>query len=269
MNRNELLNKIYKIAITTISIVLGMLMILFVFIIYFGGKEIIENGNISYQIYNVDILKKYLGYLLIPFVLWILTIIGGIFISYYYPVKEKKSYKLNDIEVYKLLKNKIPAEHDEYVNELKIINNERQFRKIVFIIFSTLSLLAMIFPARYLFDFSNFNQTGATAINDAIKMSLNIFPWIIGSFILFGGYIYLQHESIKKELKEIRTIIKTYKGSSEVKIKKDNINKYINYVRACVVVLSIVFIVIGIFNGGVNNVLAKAVKICTECIGLA
>ena len=32
--------------------------------------------------------------------------------------------------------------------------------------------------------------------------------------------------------------------------------------------ISILFIVLGIMNGGLLDVLAKAVKICSECIGL-
>ncbi|MBQ8302391.1 MAG: thioredoxin [Clostridia bacterium] len=32
--------------------------------------------------------------------------------------------------------------------------------------------------------------------------------------------------------------------------------------------ISLVLVVLGIFNGGVADVLGKAVKICTECIGL-
>lgn len=38
--------------------------------------------------------------------------------------------------------------------------------------------------------------------------------------------------------------------------------------RTVVLVFAILFIVIGIFNGSMNDVLIKASKICTECIGL-
>ncbi|MBQ8079164.1 MAG: thioredoxin [Oscillospiraceae bacterium] len=31
---------------------------------------------------------------------------------------------------------------------------------------------------------------------------------------------------------------------------------------------AILFIVIGIFNGSMKDVLVKAIKICTECVGL-
>ena len=39
-------------------------------------------------------------------------------------------------------------------------------------------------------------------------------------------------------------------------------------VRIAFVGCAIVFIIIGIYNGGMADVLNKAIKICTECIGL-
>ncbi|MBR3964693.1 MAG: thioredoxin [Clostridia bacterium] len=39
-------------------------------------------------------------------------------------------------------------------------------------------------------------------------------------------------------------------------------------VRAAVLVIAAVFIVVGALNGGLADVLAKAIAICTECIGL-
>ena len=39
-------------------------------------------------------------------------------------------------------------------------------------------------------------------------------------------------------------------------------------VRATLLVLSFVFIIAGVVNGGMGDVLGKAIRICTECIGL-
>ncbi|MBR4456229.1 MAG: thioredoxin [Solobacterium sp.] len=38
--------------------------------------------------------------------------------------------------------------------------------------------------------------------------------------------------------------------------------------RTALVVLAVVFIIMGIANGGARDVLIKAVNICTECVGL-
>jgi hypothetical protein len=39
-------------------------------------------------------------------------------------------------------------------------------------------------------------------------------------------------------------------------------------VRGVIAVVGIVFVVLGILNGGMADVLGKAIRICTECIGL-
>jgi hypothetical protein len=41
-----------------------------------------------------------------------------------------------------------------------------------------------------------------------------------------------------------------------------------NLLTALFAVVAVVFIIVGAFNGGMGDVLAKAIKICTECIGL-
>ena len=44
--------------------------------------------------------------------------------------------------------------------------------------------------------------------------------------------------------------------------------KAVNIARYVIACISVVLIILGILNGGMADVLAKAVKICTECIGL-
>ena len=43
---------------------------------------------------------------------------------------------------------------------------------------------------------------------------------------------------------------------------------YIPIIRMIVLILAVVFIIAGIYNGSMQDVLYKAIKICTECIGL-
>ncbi len=58
------------------------------------------------------------------------------------------------------------------------------------------------------------------------------------------------------------------KATAAVALKQENEKRYITVARIIIAVLAVVFIVVGIFNGGMADVLAKAVRICTECIGL-
>jgi hypothetical protein len=42
----------------------------------------------------------------------------------------------------------------------------------------------------------------------------------------------------------------------------------ITVVRCTVLAIGVLFVLLGILNGGMNDVVQKAIKICTECIGL-
>ncbi len=41
-----------------------------------------------------------------------------------------------------------------------------------------------------------------------------------------------------------------------------------NVVRAVIFTAAVLLIIFGVLNGGARDVLAKAIKICSECIGL-
>ncbi len=42
----------------------------------------------------------------------------------------------------------------------------------------------------------------------------------------------------------------------------------LSFIRGIILAISLLFILLGIFNGGADDVLIKAINICTECIGL-
>ncbi len=44
--------------------------------------------------------------------------------------------------------------------------------------------------------------------------------------------------------------------------------KHIHLLRGVLYLAAVVFVILGILNGGLNDVLVKAIRICSECIGL-
>ncbi|MCR5760476.1 MAG: hypothetical protein K6F82_00500 [Sphaerochaetaceae bacterium] len=85
----------------------------------------------------------------------------------------------------------------------------------------------------------------------ALKIALPVF--ILSAVVLVVSLVW----GVKDE--------KPYKGKERVKQAPESDFRVL---RIIVLVLSVAFIVIGLCGGGVNSVLNKAVKICTECIGL-
>lgn len=264
--KKELYRKIYNISFYILTFLLGFLFILFAYTIYFKGKEMLINDP-TYQIYTKEIVGKYLSYLLIPFILWIGLVIGGYALSIIYPTK-KKNIKIDSIHAYNRLKKTTIIDEHKEKDLYDIIMNERKKRKIMLLIVSFISLICMIYPAIYLFNVNNF--PGNNINQEISKMALTIIPFIALSFILFIIYFILFKKSLDIEINNLKNCS-----------NKTNTNKYYHsskfydsplfakIVQSSILIISVLFIILGIFNGGVKDVLTKAINICTECIGLA
>ena len=259
-NKNELLNKIYNIAFMVITFILALLFILFAFTIYTKGLNELKN-NPTYQIYTREIVEQYLSYIIVPFILWVLVIIFGIVTSYLFPINKKKNIKLDSILTYERLRKRVEVNNED-------TNLLRRNRKIGFVITSIIALLCMIFPCRYIFTPSNF--PGVDSNKDVLNLVLNILPYVIISFGFFIGYSIYFYKSINIEIKLLLE-----KQKDNKKDPKDNKEKlidsplFINIIRSVILITGITFVVLGIFNKGFEDVLIKAINICSECIGLA
>ena len=104
---------------------------------------------------------------------------------------------------------------------------------------------------------------------------------VISAFIVIGAssvisfltallYTLLERKSIERECKCVKLAIATF-GKKEEKSDKACTAAScgtVKYVRIIILAIALVFITVGIFNGGMADVLSKAINICTECIGL-
>jgi hypothetical protein len=101
-------------------------------------------------------------------------------------------------------------------------------------------------------------------------------PYLFGAIALAVGVVYFEEEQLKKELAFVKMQIaeNAKKGvalrGGALECKKDNAasGKAVLIARCIVGGVALLCIVSGIFNGGMADVLGKAVNICTQCIGL-
>ena len=98
-----------------------------------------------------------------------------------------------------------------------------------------------------------------------------LIPW---TALGFGGLTVcsvLQERSIRREFEAAQARLKeeSLAGSNvERKPKAEKANRKLGLVRTILLLAALVFILVGVWNGGARDVLYKAVKICTECVGL-
>ncbi|MBQ3702847.1 MAG: hypothetical protein II885_08825 [Oscillospiraceae bacterium] len=101
------------------------------------------------------------------------------------------------------------------------------------------------------------------------SLAVHVFPWIILGLMCLIVATLLQGKSIQRELDAIQARIKEEKAAG-IKAEPKDIKTAPDYtkLRRLLLFLAVVFIVAGIFNGSMTAVINKAIRICTECVGL-
>ena len=107
--------------------------------------------------------------------------------------------------------------------------------------------------------------------------------WVTAlSIAAFGCCIavkYINENSRKQEIALVKTVIAENAKQGIKAVQKEKVEKLSPFAwfgtkngvlisRIALGAIALVFVVVGIFNGGMADVLEKAVQICTQCIGL-
>ena len=115
------------------------------------------------------------------------------------------------------------------------------------------------------------NPDNFTADHDAsvLRACVLILPLTFFSLGIALAYTLIESASIDRRLTLVKSAMATAGGkTADAECKKEAGPWLTVVIRIVVAIVAIVFIVLGIFNGGIADVLAKAINICTECIGL-
>ena len=101
------------------------------------------------------------------------------------------------------------------------------------------------------------------------ELALHVFPWIILGMAFLMVTAFLQEKSIQREYDAIMARMKEEKAAGiKAEPKAEEPRKDPKVLRIVLLCVAVVFIVIGIFNGSMDAVINKAIRICTECVGL-
>ncbi len=94
-------------------------------------------------------------------------------------------------------------------------------------------------------------------------------PWECGGVACLAVTGSLWEKSLRRETEAAKALIRSERrNGTQPKPRTEKRQMRQGAVQAVVLAAAIVFIIIGIFNGSALDVLTKAIKICTECIGL-
>ena len=256
MNKNKIIDKVFLIIVSAQTLLMSILFIVQVLRIYFGNNKT----------FTREICGEYLLQILPVIILWFVIIIVNYIYFYNKKNPNKEVAKMTYASKLYNFELMCPDYKEELNEEYSLLEKQKKNRKIAWIINIAILVVCSIMGLLYLLNVNHFKADG-DLMEQAIKMSIHLLPWVIISFIsLIVCTIYEEYSS-KLSIEIIKEIMKINGRKPLIATLKNNSLK-VNIARISILVIAVVFIITGIFNGGASDVLQKAINICTECIGL-
>ncbi len=259
---NEKLRKlhlIYGIALSVIIIITGICFIVSCIDIYRSGARPFTYESISAHFISI----------IVPVVLCIVGIIGGMVLSFF-PLEKPKIKGIIDTGItLKKMSAKIDLSKCDAEAQSKI-TKERKIRLYSNVFCIDAIVVSLAISLIYTLNKNNFP---ANDINgEMVSAMLFVIPCAIVSLAAIYATMLICTSSYARELEVVKASFKNAKkeinGQQATKEPNSQNEKILLGARLTIFVLAVAFIVIGIFNGGMADVLQKAINICTECIGL-
>ena len=264
---------IYSICLAVWTGIVGIAFIVQIYSVYFSAEK--------YTLQNISAHFKQIAVL---FWVWIVGVAVGGVLGIIMPADtaKPKAY-LETRAVLEKLKRRLP----DYGENLALVKKEKNLRLAFRISALIACTVACIVCVCILLDTSytpRFTSAFFTNHYCAVDRLLRALPWAVGATFVWiassvvGKYSYLRETTeIKSEMtKNAKAGIKTPMQPEKTTLGKRIADKcsfantkgwYIG-VRVAVGVIGVALVAVGIFNGGMRDVLMKAINICTQCIGL-
>ncbi|MBQ8323468.1 MAG: hypothetical protein IJX91_05830 [Clostridia bacterium] len=272
-SRKNTVRRIYSVCLAVWTAVVGVAFIVQIYSIYFSADK-----------YTVQNISAHFQEIAVLFWLWIAGGIGGGILGWTFPQnKEKPKAYIETQAVLEKLKRRLPANGDD----LSFVKKEKNIRLTLRIASAAACLIALVVSLTILLDKSyapRFGSAFFTSHYGAADRLLRVFPWVLGAMLACIGtgivskYSYIREtDGVKKAIAEnAKAGIKTESGEKRLTLSEKLAAKCAFMqtkgwkigVRAALGVLGVVLVIVGISNGGMRDVLMKAINICTQCIGL-
>lgn len=274
--KQNALRRIYGIFLSVFTVIVGVLLIV-------QSQRVYRSADS----YTYEKVSEYLSQISVVLYIWIAAVIAGWIIWEIFPPKAQKiKANIPKSVLLKRLKKRLPDE----MKSPTLVKAEKINAAVKYSC-AALCLLSFVMVLVAVLDKHNYGIPGAgfNPTKDMLALLPEFLPWVAAAFLItIAGDAYIEH-SAKKELSETkRLLVESKKNpSASVAAEKSTRTKKLPKIkippillsekfktrlllslRIALPIIAVVFIVIGCINGGVNEVLTKAINICTECIGL-
>lgn len=242
------IHRLYGWILVAVLVIVGILMILSCLDIYNSGP----------RSYSAEAIALRFQRICIPVYLGIAGIVGGIALNLFLPLAPQRSKSLITAQ-----ENMLRMQQKVTVCPAK---KEMRLRLVLKIITAVAFIALMVYPAIYYLLPGRFSIEHLNS--DVVRATMiTLIPAIIG-LALCGGCQLLVNASYRRETAIYKqALVDGHRaGKSVPAISKGC--RCLPWVQISLAAVAVILIVVGIFNGGAEDVLKKAIAICTECIGL-
>ena len=268
--RKSLVRLIYSVFLALFTAVIGILFIVQAANIY----QTATNAGAT-SIYTPEIIAEKFAQIAIPVWLFVAAVVaGGVLFFVFPPQKQPLKAERDAKKTLARLSTHVDVQTSESTFlPKKAIQKERLSRKIAWGICLAVCAIALTFSLIYLLNGKNFPAEDVT--KEVKQMLLHVLPWVVASVAVCLAAIVFEGMSVKRETEHVKKLIAMGNRAAAPYVAKQrpllsvlSSDLTVNVVRAVLFAVGAAFVGIGIANGGMHDVLVKAINICTECIGL-
>ncbi len=222
-----------------------------------SAYTIYKSGDSPYTPESIDA-----EYAKIAVPLWIAigAVIAGIILNIALPMPKSKAKALKDPFIrLRIMQKKLPEGviHDG-------IARQRYVRKAYRAFFAIMCAGSFVPAVIALCDYDYFTVDN---LNPALLRTVGLLAvGVVLSGVLLFILSIIERRSAEREIEWTKVAL-SQSDKSDKKVTQTNVNK-VNIVRLVLVGVACALIVIGLTQDGFYDVLQKAIRICTECIGL-
>ena len=264
------LHLIVSIVTSLLLVISGVLFVISCYSIYRSGSSPFTRESIARSFEKIAV----------P--IWItvsFVIIGGV-LSVIFPKNEQKlKGKRTDLLVLRKIRSQRSLSEDSIF--FAEVRKEEKLRFYLALINVILIVLGSTLPLLFLLNPNNFPAVSGEYNSEVARGMIVYLTALLPVFVYEMVYVILFDKSVKKQIKLCKSAAKcdecvNFEEEKNGKTLLEKIKSYVDKndreitlgVRIALLHCGVTFVVIGAFNGGMADVLQKAIKICTECIGL-
>lgn len=249
-NKIRKIHRFYGWFLAAVLAAIGILFILSCLDIYRSGP----------RPYHVEAIALRFRKIAVPVIVGLVGVIGGIILNLFLPLENKRAKgHSHDRNLMLRFRQKVTVPP---------VQKEVRLRFMLRIVTALCFVGLMIYPLIYFLTPGHFSVTEINS--DVIRAVLTAFiPAMIG-LVLCWICQTMVNNSFRRETDIYKKALAEGKHAQQEQLAKSPRChcSAITAVRGILVIIAVLFIGVGILNGGADDVLKKAIAICTECIGL-